>query len=177
MSAVSSMIEPLLSAGERDELGHLDYLLRQMKDLLERGLIASDSYATVVAEGQRRREAIEQQGRYQAAMTRARTLARSRPGEALEWADRARQIDPSQLEAAVMTIDLSWEVEEDERAIAVCTEAVERFPHLQQKLDRLLVLRTEPHGRAASQGRTTPAGPRPGRPARSGTDRHGRPPR
>ncbi len=143
MSAVSSMIEPLLSAGERDELGHLDYLLRQMKDLLERGLIASDSYATVVAEGQRRREAIEQQGRYQAAMTRARTLARSRPGEALEWADRARQIDPSQLEAAVMTIDLSWEVEEDERAIAVCTEAVERFPHLQQKLDRLLVLRTE----------------------------------
>ena len=51
MSAVSSTIEPLLSAGERDELGHLDYLLEQMKDLLERGLIAADSYATVVAEG------------------------------------------------------------------------------------------------------------------------------
>jgi tetratricopeptide (TPR) repeat protein len=143
MSAVSSTIEPLLSAGERDELGHLDYLLRQMKDLLERGLIASDSYATVVAESQRRREAIEQQGRYQAAMARTRTLARSRPGEALEWADQARQIDPSQLEAVVMTIDLSWEVEEDEQAIAIGTEAAERFPQLRHKLDRLLGLKAE----------------------------------
>ncbi len=143
MSAVSPTIEPLLSAGERDELGHLDYLIEQMKNLLERGMIAADSYATVVAEGQRRRETIEQQGHYQATMTRARTLARSRPGEALEWADRARQIDPSQLEATVMTIDLSWEVEQDERAVAVCTEALERFPQLRQKLDRLLGLKAE----------------------------------
>ena len=143
MSAASSTIEPLLSAGERDELGHLEYHLRQLKELLDRGLIASDSYATVVAESGHRRESIEQQGRYQAAMTRARTLAKSRPGEALEWADRARQIDPSQLDAVMMTIDLSWEVEEDERAIAVGNEAVERFPHLRQKLDRLLGLKAE----------------------------------
>jgi tetratricopeptide (TPR) repeat protein len=143
MSPVSPTIEPLLSAEEREELGHLDYLQGRMKALLEKGVIAADSCATIVAEGQARREAIEKQGRYLAAISRAKSLAKSRPGDALVWADRASQIDPSLLEALVMAIDLNWQVEEDDRAIAVCSEAVDRFPQLKHKLERLLSLKDE----------------------------------
>ncbi len=142
-SPTSPTIEPLLSAEEREELGHLDYFQARMQGLLDRGLIEPDSCAAIVAEGQARRDAIEKQGRYAAALSRAKSLARSRPGEAAQWADLASRIDPSQLEALTMSIDLNWQLEEDDQAIAVCTEAVARFPQLQHKLDRLLGMKAD----------------------------------
>ncbi len=131
-------IEPMLSTEERDELSHLEYFQVRMQSLLEKGLIAADSCASIVADGHARRDAIERHGRFAAAMGRARSLARSRPGDAAAWADRASQIDPTQLEALIMSIELNWHVEEDDRAIAICSEAVGRFPQLQQELERLL---------------------------------------
>ena len=71
MSPSTLTIEPLLSAADREELSHLDYLLARLVELRDRGLIAADSYATVVAESQSKRDAIERQGRYQAAMKQA----------------------------------------------------------------------------------------------------------
>src|SRR4051794_37694040 len=61
----------VLSTSELEELGHLDYLLRRLEDLLGRGLIPPESYATVAAESRGRREAIERQGQFQAAWLQA----------------------------------------------------------------------------------------------------------
>ena len=72
MSTTKSTIDPAFSDAEREELGHLGYLVARLDELRERGLIAPDAYATVVAESQGRRQAIEL----------TRTLSeRHRPGE------------------------------------------------------------------------------------------------
>ena len=106
MSAESPTIEPLLSDDAREELGHLNYLEVRMKALIEQGRIANDSYDTIVSEGHARRAQIVQEGRYQAAIARAKSLAKTRPGESLDWAERATQIDPSRLESWVMLVDV-----------------------------------------------------------------------
>jgi hypothetical protein len=62
MSTDGAAIEPLLSAGEREELGHLDYFDRRLAELRDRGLFAPVSYAAVVAEARQRRESIARQG-------------------------------------------------------------------------------------------------------------------
>jgi tetratricopeptide (TPR) repeat protein len=137
MSLPNLTIEPLLSTAERAELAHLDYLLERMKELLERQLIGPESYATVVAESRDRREAIERRGGSQAAAVRARSMAKNAPRDALAWAERALELDPSRAEVWELVVDLSWSLEQDEQAIARCTEAVGRFPKFQARLDRL----------------------------------------
>src|SRR5690348_8466007 len=108
MSPESTTIDPVLSNDEREELLHLEYLSARMKDLLDRGLITADSYAAIDADGCHRRESIERHGRYQAAMGRAQALAKGRPAEALSWAERARELDPSQAEPWSMAVGLLW---------------------------------------------------------------------
>ncbi|HKI21312.1 MAG TPA: tetratricopeptide repeat protein, partial [Isosphaeraceae bacterium] len=137
MSPNEMTIEPVLSPSERDELGHLDYLLKRLEELRERGLIASDSYATVVAESQARRQAIEHAGRYAAALGQARTLAKWHPKNALAWAELAREIDPARVDAWKLVTALNSVLDEDEEAIRRCGEAAERFPQFQRELERL----------------------------------------
>jgi hypothetical protein len=72
MSRANLTIDPLLSVPEREELGHLEYLCRRMEELRQGGRLAPESSATVLAEARQWREAIERQGRYQAAVIRAR---------------------------------------------------------------------------------------------------------
>ncbi len=88
MSTRKSTIDPVFSDAERDELGHLGYLDARLDELRERGLIAPDAYATVAAESQDRRQAIELSGRYRSAILQARKLAKKDPHDALEWAER-----------------------------------------------------------------------------------------
>ena len=130
-------IEPLLSAADRDELSHLDYLLARLMELRDRGLIAADSYATVVAESQSKRDAIERQGRYQAAMKQAMMLVKSEPETALKWAEHACELDPSRIKPWELLVSLNWNLEQDDRAIGVCVEAAKRFPKFQDELARL----------------------------------------
>ncbi len=63
----------MLTDGEREELRHLDYLAARIKELLDRGLITSESVRhdrspKAVCGGM----SIERQGRYKAAMRQAR---------------------------------------------------------------------------------------------------------
>ncbi len=137
MSPVDSTIEPMLTDGERDELRHLDYLNARVRELLDRGLITSDASTAILDDGRLRRDVIERQGRYKTAIQRARGMARAKPGEALTWAERARELDPSQSEAWLMAVDLLWTMERDNEAVALCARAVERFPHVRQRHESL----------------------------------------
>ena len=133
MSPMDSTIEPMLTDGERDELRHLDYLNARIKELLDRGLITSEASTAILDDGRLRRDVIERQGRYKTAIERARGVASVKRGEALKWAERARELDPSQSEGWLMAIDLLWTMERDDEAVALCAEAVERFPHFRHK--------------------------------------------
>jgi len=148
--------DPVLSNDERDELRHLGCLSARVKGLLDRGLITSDSCAAIDADGCRRRGAIERHGRYQAAMGRARAMAKARPEEALSWAERAREPDPAQAEAWSMAVGLPWAPERDEEAVALGAEAAGRFPPLGPKDERnraRLATRTEARRAGEEQAR------------------------
>ena len=137
MSPTNATIEPVFSEAERDELGHLEYLVARLEELRQRGLIASDAHATVVAESQGRRQAIELSGRYRSAVNQAKKLAKKDTHGALEWAERARELDPSREEAWNLIVTLNWDLGDDDQAIARCAEAAQHFPQFQAELARL----------------------------------------
>ena len=108
MSPAGLTIEPLLSAADREELGHLDYLSQRMEELRDRGRLAPDSYATVIAEARGRRESIERQGRFQAALIRGRALAKNDPpkeqAERFHVAPRYHGLDDAAPEAQMIDL-------------------------------------------------------------------------
>jgi tetratricopeptide (TPR) repeat protein len=140
MRPESTPIDPVLTEDERDELRHLDYLSARVSGLLDSGAITAESHAAIDADRRRRRDAIERHGRYQAAIGRARALAKGRPGDALSWAETCRELDPSQAEAWALAVDLLWRLERDDEAVALCAEAAGHFPQLEHK-SQLLVAR------------------------------------
>ncbi|HEX3448957.1 MAG TPA: tetratricopeptide repeat protein, partial [Isosphaeraceae bacterium] len=139
MCATSNTIEPVYSDAEREELGHLDYFVARLDDLCQRRLLTPEACATVVAESRGRRAAIDLTGRYNGAIAHARKLAKSYPREALEWAELARGLDPSRIDAWKLIVALNWDLGNDEDAVARCGEAAERFPEFQTELYRLKV--------------------------------------
>ena len=156
MHPESPAIDPVLSNGEREELRHLEYLSARVKELLDRGLISSESYAAIDADGRVRRDAIERRGRYQAAIARANALAKGRPAEALSWAEQARELEPDRSEPWSMAVDLLWTLERDDEAVALCALAAARFPHFEQKQEVLrshLPVRAEARRLKAEQAR------------------------
>jgi hypothetical protein len=150
MSLNETVLDPILSAQDRDELGHLDYLNGRLEALKARGLIAPEVYATVFADSEGRRRAIERSGRYQGALKRSTVLTRTNPSASLEWAKRARDLDPSREEAWNQIVDLASQMGQFDQAIAHCTEATERFPSFRDRLHRL---QTEELQRADSEGK------------------------
>jgi hypothetical protein len=82
MAPTSNTIEPVFTAAERDELGHLDYLVTRLDELCQRGLLTPEAHATVVAECRGRSAAIELIGRYNAEIEQARNLGKSNRREA-----------------------------------------------------------------------------------------------
>jgi tetratricopeptide (TPR) repeat protein len=143
MCAIEGTFDAEYSAVDRDELGHLDYLVGRLDELLARGLIAADVYATVLADGQGRRLAIELEGRYQGALNRARDLARTDLSAALLWAQRACELAPSREAAWSQLVDLNWKLGNDEQAIACCREAAGQFRRFHDELERLESLRVK----------------------------------
>lgn len=95
MTLAKPTIGPFLSPVERNELGHLDYLVARLAELRDRGLITAESYQTILGESQGRRQAIGRDGEYRAAMGRANSFSISQSREALDWAEKAREIDPA----------------------------------------------------------------------------------
>ncbi len=146
MAPNDTKLDPLLSIAERDELGHLDYFLKRLTELRDRGLIGPDAYATAASEGDNRRAAINRAGEYAASMGKARGLAVSRPKEAIAWAEHAIEINRERIDAWRMIVDLHWSPEDDEAAIAWCARGAELFPELNSELERM---RSEAPPRAA----------------------------
>jgi hypothetical protein len=137
MSTTKATFEPVFSDAEREELGHLGYLTVRLDELRRRGLIAPAAAATIAAESQARRQAIELSGCYRNAILRARKLAAKDPHDALEWAECARELDPRRDEAWNLIVTLNWELGDQDQAIARCALAAEYFPQFQPELTRL----------------------------------------
>ena len=137
MSTKKPTFDPAFTDAERDELGHLGYLTERLDELRARGLIAADVYATVAAESQVRRQGIELSGRYRNAILRARKLAEKNPRDALDWAESARELDPSRAEAWNLIVTLNWELGDADEAVSRCSVAAETFPQFQAELARL----------------------------------------
>jgi Tfp pilus assembly protein PilF len=98
--------EPRLSPSEREEVRCLDFLLAELRNHHLRGLIPETSYATVEKETRERRQAIVHRGQARASLDAARRLASTDPGAALVQAERARELDPSVIDAWVKAIRL-----------------------------------------------------------------------
>jgi tetratricopeptide (TPR) repeat protein len=137
MSQAKGSFEPAFSDAERDELAHLHYLDARLDELRARELIAPDAYATVIAETQSRREAIELSGSYRNAITLAKRFAKKNPTDALHWAECAWELDPGREEAWDLIVGLHCERGDTDQAIACCGEAAGRFPRFQKELDQL----------------------------------------
>ncbi|MGC8639119.1 MAG: hypothetical protein ACP5XB_04490 [Isosphaeraceae bacterium] len=137
-TTVDLTIEPDLKASEREELSHLDFFESRIQQLGERGLISLGSLAQIVAETEARRETLNRLGRYRGAMNQARKMAASKNlAEAKALAEQARRIDPDRREAWELEVNLEWEQEHVAEAIALCTEAAQRFPELEIRLEKL----------------------------------------
>jgi hypothetical protein len=115
--------EPVYSPTERGELAGLAFLLAEVERFRQRGLIPEASHATIVAETQARREAIERRGQYQATLTAARRMSPQAPAAAVVWAERARLSDPSEADGWALEFELRRRLKQDERALALVTEA------------------------------------------------------
>jgi tetratricopeptide (TPR) repeat protein len=137
MSSAEAAFGPALSPIERDELGHLDYLLARLRELRDRGLIVPESFETIRAESESRRQAIGRAADYRAALSRATSLSSAQHTEALKWAKKAREIDPERPEAWNLLVRLHWDHEEDREAIEECALAADRFPGMNDELARL----------------------------------------
>src|ERR1022692_1884992 len=137
MSPSKSKLEPQFSTAERDELGHIDYLLERLAELRDRGLNAADSYSTAAGESLSKRDAIDRAGHYAACLSRARVLAPGQPREAIPWAEQALQIDRERIEAWKLIVSLHWSQEADEAAIARCAQGAEHLPELEPELNRM----------------------------------------
>ena len=138
MTTINETIEPELKGAERQELSHLDYFRRKIEDLRDRGLIAGDSFETISSEIRLRREAIDRHGVYRAQLDRARKLvANKNLAGAKEWAERARLTEPDQREAWELEVSVCGTLERYDDAIALCSEAVERFPDMASTLLQL----------------------------------------
>src|SRR5271157_169175 len=131
MTMINETIEPELKGAERQELSHLDYFRRKIEDLRDRGLIAGDSFETISSEIRLRREATDRHGVYRAQLGRARKLVASKNlAGAKEWAERARLTEPDQREAWELEVSVCGTLERYDDAIALCREAVKRFPDM-----------------------------------------------
>ena len=142
MTMIDETIEPELKGAERQELSHLDYFHRKIEELRNRGLIAGDSFETISSEIRLRREAIDRHGVYRVQFGRARKLvANKNLAGAKEWAERARLTEPDQREAWELEVSVCGTLERYDDAIALCSEAVERFPDMASTLLQLGVER------------------------------------
>jgi tetratricopeptide (TPR) repeat protein len=137
MAPHDSIIEPLFSSAERDELNHLDYFLERLAALRDRSLIAPDAYGTVLDESQTRREALHRAGRYARCLAGANALSATAPAEAIRWAEQAIGVDQERSEAWNLIVSLLWAQEDDEAAVAWCARGALHITELGPELERM----------------------------------------
>ncbi len=137
MSPSEITIEPTLSQAQREEMGHLEYLIARLTELRDRGLITPGSCAAVVAETEGRRHEIEKSAAIATALSRATALSQSDRREALAWAERALALDRTLVEAWTLVVALHWELGEDDEAISRCSDAAQRYPQFEAESERL----------------------------------------
>ncbi len=123
MATDAALIEPELTPPEREEISHLDYFIARLDEMRGRGLIVDDAFAMVRAESEVKRSAILRNGRYLAAISKAKALSGKYAEEALSWASQAAELDPTRIEAWQMLVSLNWQLERDDEAIACCDRA------------------------------------------------------
>ncbi len=136
-------VKPRFTDAECQELGHLDYLHARLAELRDRGLLAEDVFTTIAADSQQRRQAIDRNGRFRAAMRLVEAHKDKDPKAALVWAERALELDPSSIEAWKLVIRLNWDLENEDEALARCAQAAHLFPELETERGRLEALRQE----------------------------------
>ncbi len=139
MSPSDQTLEPVFSAASSDELGHIAYFLERLAELRDRGVIDEHAYDIAAGECMSRREAIDRTGRYESCMGNSRSRSKNWPKQAIEWAEQAIQIDRQRIDAWRMIVELCWSQEDDQAAIAWCTQGAELFPELQTNLVRMRV--------------------------------------
>jgi tetratricopeptide (TPR) repeat protein len=126
---VEPRIEPELSPEQREELGHIAYLLAELESLAGRGLVAAATLDAVVAEKSARRGEIERQGRAAGALKQAQRLAAKSPREALTWAGHARRLAPEAIGPWSLAVHLLGQLGDYEAAVALCREAADLHGH------------------------------------------------
>ncbi len=137
MSPSEETLEPAYTDAQREELGHIDYFLERLAGLRDRGLIECAAFDTAAGEVMSRRETIHRAGQYEACMVKCKALARSRSQQAIEWAERAIQIDRQRIDGWRIIVERCWSQEDDQAAIAWCAQGAELFPELEAELARL----------------------------------------
>ena len=137
MSPSDQTLEPVFSDASSDELGHIEYFLERLAELRDRGLIDEHACDIAVGECRSRMDAIDRAGRYEACMVKSRDRSKNWPKQAIEWAEQAIQIDQRRIDAWRMIVELCWSQEDDQAAIAWCTQGAELFPELQADLARM----------------------------------------
>ena len=121
------LLVPVYEPKEREELTSLGFFVAEIAKLRGRGLIPVDSYITIDAETHSRRAAIERAGNYRAVIGQVSQFKNSNPPAALNWAERARTIDPSKREAWEAAVDLYRSTGDSEKAAVLCEMAVAKF--------------------------------------------------
>lgn len=116
-------IEPTYTPKDREELICLDFILAEIAQWTDRGLIPEVSRDTIACETQARRDAIERRGRLETAMQSARNLAASNPDAALRWVAEACALDPQNAAAWTLAISLNRRLQHDREAIAAAEQA------------------------------------------------------
>jgi tetratricopeptide (TPR) repeat protein len=124
-------LDPLLSTAELIELGHIAYFLEQLVALRSRGALSETECAAITAEYVARRDTIEVNGRYEAALSHASKLRdRGRIDEAQALARSATRLSPDRARAWKLAIELLASAHRYAEALELASEAVGRVPEL-----------------------------------------------
>jgi tetratricopeptide (TPR) repeat protein len=115
-------------AARREAIGRIDYLLDELRRLLERGMVPPETVAAVEAEKASRRAEIERLGLASDAIKAAHVAGTPRL-DALEHAERARAIAPERLEGWGLSAAILGQLGQLDRAIDVCREGAELHGH------------------------------------------------
>src|SRR6478609_7593545 len=99
-------IPPEYTAEQREELGRMDYLLGELRQLRERGMVPPETVAAVEAEKGERRGEIERVGRAAGLLRAARLAPVTAPRDALALAEKGRALAPERLEGWVLSNEL-----------------------------------------------------------------------
>ncbi len=134
-------IEPIYSSSQREELDRIDYFVKELEVLAQRGLVSAEVIATVEAEKKPRLDEVLRLGRASGAMKAARAHAANNPEKAVALAEMARAFAPEQVEPPSLAAELLVRLNRYDEAIEFCKRAIDDHGHdsLRAKLATLQI--------------------------------------